>query len=110
MLDTLRKLHSEGVTDVVVCPIGFLSDHMEVLYDLDEEAMHLAKELGMNLLRSKTAGSDIRLIRMIRELVEERRNPRLTRIALGDLGPCPDICPAGCCPAPPQRPAPRPTI
>ena len=107
ILATIRKLHAEGVTDVVVCPIGFLSDHMEVLYDLDEEAKHLAHELGMNLLRSKTAGADIRLVRMIRELVEERRNPQLTRIALGDLGPCPDVCPPGCCPAP-QRPSATP--
>ena len=100
VLDTLKRLHAEGVKDVVVCPVGFLSDHMEVLYDLDVEAKDLAATLGLNLLRSKTAGTDPRLVRMIRDLVEERRNPQFVRTALGELGPCPDVCPPGCCPAP----------
>ena len=108
VLDAIKQLHSDGVKDVVVCPIGFLSDHMEVLYDLDAEAKDLADKLGMNFIRSKTAGSDPRLIQMIRDLVEERRNPQLPRVFLGDLGPCPDVCPPNCCSAP-QRPTARPS-
>ena len=108
VLSYIKQLHAEGVVDVVVSPIGFCSDHMEVLFDLDVEAKELAAELGMNLIRTKTAGSDPRLVQMIRGLVEERRNPELLRIAIGDLGASPDICPVGCCPAP-QRPAARPS-
>ena len=90
-----------------MCPIGFLSDHMEVLFDLDVEAKELAHELGMNLVRTKTAGTDPRLVRMIRDLVEERRHPEQPRVALGSFGACPDVCPPGCCPLP-QRPDRRP--
>ena len=104
----LQEVSQAGGKDVVVVPVGFISDHMEVLFDLDVEAKELAAELGMNLIRTKTAGSDPRLVQMIRDLVEERRNPQLLRIAIGDLGASPDICPVGCCPAP-QRPAARPS-
>ena len=58
--------------DVVVAPIGFLSDHMEVVYDLDLEAKARALELGLNLVRAATVGTHPRFVRMIRELVEER--------------------------------------
>src|SRR5439155_8034729 len=57
--------------DVVAVPIGFLSDHIEVLYDLDEEATHKAENLGLNFTRAGTVGTHPRFIRMIRELVEE---------------------------------------
>ena len=105
VLTAMRQLHSEGVIDVVICPIGFLSDHMEVLFDLDVEAKELADELGMNLVRAKTAGTDLRLVRMIRDLVEERCNPEMPRAALGEYGACPDVCPPGCCPLPQRPPA-----
>lgn len=82
--------------DVIVSPIGFISDHMEVLYDLDTEAAKRAAELGLNLIRSGTAGTHPRFIRMIRELIEERMN------GVPDAEPCLE----NCCPAPIRRPAP----
>jgi ferrochelatase len=82
--------------DVVVSPIGFISDHMEVLYDLDTEAAKRAAELGLNLIRSGTAGTHPRFVRMIRELIEERMN------GVPDAEPCLE----NCCPAPIRRPAP----
>lgn len=82
--------------DVIVSPIGFISDHMEVLYDLDTEAAKRAAELELNLIRSGTAGTHPRFIRMIRELIEERMN------GVPDAEPCLE----NCCPAPIRRPAP----
>jgi ferrochelatase len=68
----LRTLHSEGVRNVVVAPIGFVSDHMEVVYDLDVEARKVADELGMKMVRAATAGTHPAFVKMIRELVMER--------------------------------------
>ncbi len=82
--------------DVIVSPIGFISDHMEVLYDLDTLAMKRAAELGLNLVRSGTAGTHPRFISMIRELIEEKLN------GLPDAEPCLE----NCCPAPIRRPLP----
>ena len=106
ILDLLRQDAARGVRDVVVIPIGFISDHMEVLYDLDTEAAALAGELGINLVRAATAGSHPRFVQMIRELVEERLSKR-DRMSVGSLPSAPDICPADCCPAPQRlrRPA-----
>lgn len=70
VLDALRSVHEEGVRDVVVAPVGFVSDHMEVVYDLDVEAKELADELGVHLARAKTVGTHPRFVRMVRELVE----------------------------------------
>ena len=70
--DHLRTLHREGVRNVVVAPIGFVSDHMEVVYDLDVEARKVADELGMKMVRAATAGTHPAFVRMIRELVMER--------------------------------------
>jgi ferrochelatase len=82
--------------DVVVVPIGFISDHLEVVYDLDTEVKHLCESLGINLIRAATVGTHPRFVRMIRELVEERMfdTPRLS---VGKLSPSPDICPVDCC-------------
>jgi ferrochelatase len=108
ILDHMRALHASGTNDILICPIGFISDHMEVLYDLDEEARLLAEELGMNLQRTPTSSHDPRFAAMIRELVLERRGDQLTRIALGTMGPSHDVCPVDCCTPPPARPAGRP--
>jgi ferrochelatase len=72
VLAVLRALHDEGVTDVTVAPIGFLSDHMEVIYDLDIEARALADELGLRMHRAATVGTHPRFVEMIRELIVER--------------------------------------
>jgi ferrochelatase len=105
ILTALRDLHSEGVADVVVMPIGFISDHMEVLYDLDTEAAAFCREIGLTMVRAGTPGVHPRFIRMICELIEERISGRPERATIGALAPCPDTCPPDCCP-PPQRPAP----
>ena len=99
----LRELAGTGhVEDVVVVPIGFLSDHMEVQYDLDVEARHVADELGLKLHRASTVGTHPRFVRMIRELIVERTTDGAQRAALGTLGPSPDACPPDCC-RPPER-------
>ena len=105
ILDHLRALHAQGVCQVIATPLGFISDHLEVLYDLDTEASDLAKELGIEFIRAQTAGTHPAFITAIRELIEERLNPSLPRLAVGVYEPNHDVCPANCCPPPPQRPA-----
>jgi ferrochelatase len=105
IVDHLRAVAAEGVEDVVVAPIGFISDHMEVVYDLDLDARSRAAELGLNMVRAETVGTHPRFVQMIRELVLERlaRDPK--RLSLGSRGPAHDVCPADCCPVG-ARPAP----
>lgn len=83
--------------DVIVIPIGFISDHMEVLFDLDEEAQQKATALGLNLVRAGTVGTHPRFVRMIRELIEERIDSNRAKLALGTFGPSHDVCPVDCC-------------
>ncbi len=97
ILDLLRELHAEGAREIVVSPIGFLSDHVEVLYDLDVEAKGLVDELGVNLVRVPTVGTRPAFISTLRELIEERLSPGAPRRALGSLGVSPDSCAPGCC-------------
>lgn len=104
ILDHLRDLHGRGVNNVIVAPLGFISDHMEVLYDLDTEAVDLGRELGMNLVRATTVGTHPAFIRAVLQLIEERLSPDEPRQAVGRFGPNHDLCPANCCP-PPQRTA-----
>jgi ferrochelatase len=95
ILTHLRALAANGIKDVVVAPIGFLSDHMEVLYDLDEEAAALARDLGMNFVRAQTVGTHPTLIAMLKELIEDRLH-----------ADAPAVCPQHCCPpAPAIRPS-----
>ncbi|MCA9095084.1 MAG: ferrochelatase, partial [Planctomycetaceae bacterium] len=92
----------QGVTDVAVLPIGFLSDHMEVLYDLDYEAAHLAEELGIGFQRGGTPSGHPEFAPCLADLIEEylgRREPS----AVGADPPRCMTCPEGCCPGP-QRP------
>ena len=106
ILDALRSLKQQEINDVIVMPVGFLSNHMEVLYDLDYEAQHVADELGMTMIRAGTVGTHPRMIAMIRELIAERLDAAGTRATLADDAPWPDVCPVGCCPPPEIR---RPT-
>ncbi|MFE2876978.1 ferrochelatase [Streptomyces roseus] len=107
--DHLESLHGAGAPAVVMVPIGFVSDHMEVLYDLDTEATAKAAELGLPIARSATVGADPRFAAAVRELVLERaaaeRGEPVERCALGLLGPSHDLCAVGCCPARGPRPA-----
>jgi len=107
IVDHLEALHAGGVRDLVVVPIGFLSDHMEVVYDLDIQARQRAEQIGLNLVRAATAGTHPRFVSMVRELILERTNPTAPRRALGALGARPDVCAPDCCPAP-MRPVPGP--
>ena len=86
VLDALREIARDGAREVVAAPIGFVSEHLEVVYDLDTEAKGLASELGIELYRMKTASGHPRFVRMVRELVEQslRRPPREC---------APDCCP-----------------
>lgn len=103
--DFLRQRHERGGAEpLVVVPIGFLSDHMEVLYDLDTEAAALAEELGITQVRAGTVGAHPRFVRMVRELVQERLSPEAPRRWLGTLGLAPDVCPDDCCPRPTRGP------
>ena len=97
ILDCLRQRHAEGISSVAVVPLGFVSDHMEVLYDLDYEAKRLAEELGIGFVRVGTASTHPGMIRLIHELVEERQAETPTRRALGVFAPNHDICPQNCC-------------
>jgi protoporphyrin/coproporphyrin ferrochelatase len=104
IVDHLDALHAGGVTDVVVAPIGFVSDHMEVVYDLDTEAAARARALGLNLVRAATAGTAATFVAMVRELVEEQLAPGEAPCRALGSGPRFDTCGPGCCPAP-ARPA-----
>lgn len=97
ILDHLKELKRSGATDVVIAPIGFISDHMEVLYDLDTEARKLCVELGLNMVRAATAGTHPAFIRMIRELLLERMDSGQGHRFLGERGLGPDVCIPGCC-------------
>lgn len=107
ILDHLSRIRELGVRNVVVAPIGFLSDHMEVIHDLDLEAKDLAIELGITMVRAQTVGVHPVFIRMVRELIEERLNSNAPKLAIGRYGPNHDRCPDDCCPAP-ERPKRKP--
>jgi ferrochelatase len=100
--DHLTSLAEQGVTDVVVSPIGFVSDHLEVLWDLDNEAADTAKQLGLGYARAATPGTDPRFVTMVRELVQERTDGN-ARERLGTL-PVWDFCERTCCPTPTRTP------
>jgi ferrochelatase len=99
--DYLHELAANGaVREVIVVPVGFMSDHIEVLFDLDTEAREVARQAGLTMVRAATAGIHPRFVRMIRELIQERMStdPNRPRPALGRLGPHHDVCPPDCCP------------
>jgi ferrochelatase len=95
--DHLRVLAARGAIDAVVSPIGFVSDHLEVLYDLDVEAVELGEELGIDVVRAGTAGTHPAFVSMIRELIEERLDEGTAKRAAGRYGPSHDVCPSNCC-------------
>lgn len=95
--DHIRALAARGVRGLVVSPIGFVSDHMEILFDLDVEAREAAEQAGVELVRAQTAGTHPAFVAMIRELIQERLDPSVPRRALGRYGPGHDVCQPGCC-------------
>ena len=94
--DLLAELAAAGSRAVVVVPIGFVSDHMEVKFDLDLEAAETARRLGLGYARAATPGTDPRFVAMVTDLVCERLEGGQVAVT-GSLGPGPDECPAGCC-------------
>lgn len=105
----IEQQHTQGkLTDVVLLPIGFISDHMEVVYDLDTEARELCERLQIGFHRAATVGTHPRFVRMIRDLIEERVSGRTERPALGAFGPSHDVCPVDCCRYSPRRPQTQP--
>lgn len=106
--DRITELHQAGnLRELVIVPIGFISDHMEVLFDLDTEAREICDCLGVRMQRAATVGVHPRFIQMIRELIVERIDGAPDRPALGSLGASHDVCPTDCCLYSPQRPAAR---
>jgi protoporphyrin/coproporphyrin ferrochelatase len=104
--DFIEARHKESpIRDAVIVPIGFISDHMEVIFDLDTEVWQLCEQLGINMVRAATVGTHPRFVRMIRELIEERMTDTPQRLALGALGPSHDMCPEDCCLFVPTRPS-----
>ncbi len=99
--DHLRTLDDK---EVVLVPIGFLSDHVEVVYDLDVGAAAVAAELGVTLARAKTVGTDPRFVAMLAGLIRERLAAREELTHHGAIATH-DRCPAHCCPAPLKPPA-----
>ncbi len=106
VLHHLAEIRARGVESVVVVPIGFVSDHMEVLYDLDVEAAGRAAELGLEMVRAPTVGTHPAFVAMVRELIQERLDPDVPRRAHGRHGPGHDVCPPSCCRPGTGRPSP----
>lgn len=99
--DHLRQLREQGITDVVVAPIGFVSDHMEVKYDLDTEAAQTAEEIGLNMLRVPTVGVDPEFVSGLVDLLQERAAEERGEQVVLQAWPgeaMPSICAPGCCP------------
>jgi len=101
--DCVTELAESGSSAVVVVPIGFVSDHMEVVFDLDVEVAARAERLSLPLARAATPSTDPRFVAMITELAAERQDGLPPR-ALGDLGPALGVCGTGCCGAGATRP------
>jgi len=104
--DAIREAKAAGVPAVVVAPIGFVCDHMEVVIDLDTDAAATAREIGLPMVRAGTVGTHDAYVAMVRELIVERLSPEAPRRALGSLGPSHDRCAPDCClsgrPGPPK--------
>jgi len=103
ILDHLRALPARGVRDVIVVPIGFLCDHVEVIWDLDHEAAGVARDLGLGFHRGATVGSHPEMVATIVELVQECMG-RKPRSSLSARGPAPLQCAPSCCAYTPRRP------
>lgn len=95
--DRIEALPGEGYKAVTVVPVGFVSDHMEILFDLDTEAVEKAKEVGLEMARVPTVGTHPKFIAMIAELIAERLGVQEERRSIGLFGPSYDACPANCC-------------
>ena len=98
--DRIDLLAAEGVRHVCAVPIGFLSDHVEVAYDLDFEAASRARADGISFVRAETVGTCPVFVSAVRDLIRERLEGASERLCVGALPARPDECPADCCPRP----------
>jgi protoporphyrin/coproporphyrin ferrochelatase len=102
--DHLETLAADGIDCVVLAPVGFVSDHLEVAYDLDIEAMATAQRLNLTAVRAATAGTHPAFVATVRSVLVERaaieRGESVQRTVVGRLPASHDVCPAGCCPSP----------
>jgi ferrochelatase len=101
VIDHLDVLHAQGVPGVVVMPIGFVSDHLEVLWDLDHEARQRAASLGMGFIRAATPGTDSRFAEMVVELIDEHVHDaparRCSQVSAAGQGINGTPCAVRCC-------------
>ena len=95
--EALAAIAASGRSSVVVVPIGFVCDHMEVVMDLDVEARACAERLGLHYFRAHTVGTHPSYVDMVRQLVVERMSANPQRPCLGRRGPNPDFCAHDCC-------------
>lgn len=102
--DFIRSKKKEKLESLIAMPIGFLSDHLEVLYDLDEEARLTAENRGISFIRSRTVGTHPEFVKLLVELIRERLDETFPKRSIGNNGPHHDTCPNDCCPAPGKRP------
>jgi ferrochelatase len=104
--DHLADVAARGIRNVVLAPTGFISDHMEVLYDLDVEARETAERLGLELARAGTVGTHPMFVAGLADLIAERTAPGTGRATVGRLGPNQDVCAPDCCLPGNGRPSP----
>lgn len=97
--DAIAQLPEQGRRGVIIVPLGFVSDHMEVMWDLDTEAIETATELGLVAVRTATPGTSPAYVAGLVDLVVERLNgtPASQRPRVTSLGPWFDVCRPGCC-------------
>lgn len=107
ILDHMQSMHSRSMNDLVIVPIGFISDHMEVIFDLDTEAVQLAAQQGQTMVRAPTAGIHPAFVSALCDLVQERLTANYEVRTVGRLGVVGQPCAPDCCPAPtrPTRPS-----
>ena len=102
--DHIQALHDAGgIEDIVIMPVGFVSDHMEVMFDLDTEAMDICKELSINMVRAGSVGVHPQFVSMVSQLILERTTGA-EKQAIGNMPPNWDVCPKDCCTYTPRRP------
>lgn len=97
--DALRQAATSGIGAVIVIPIGFVSDHIEVIWDLDNEARAIADDVNLRFIRIATPGQSKEFVSGLVDLIQERLSDSEPK-ALSPLGPWADFCPVGCCPNP----------
>ena len=103
IVDHLEELAQQGIGNVIVVPIGFVCDHMEVVWDLDREAKDKATELGLGFYRAATVGETSLFAEMVRELIQERNLDKAERLTFADSSAVPDRCAPDCCAYTPRR-------